>query len=205
MDWTRTRAFATTPTSNGIYITSLAAGSRSEYVALRERLTDDLMRLRHPETDERIVERIHAREEAFAGPFGTMAPDLTLELHDGGLVSILPSERIVSERPSVAGAHRPVGIFLAAGPGIRSGWTAPPLSILDVAPITLYGLGLDVVEGMEGDVPHSVFEPSLLEQRPVRRTAAVPAAGSATEPVAVLDAEQEAIVMRRLQELGYVE
>ncbi len=205
MDWMRTRAFATTPTSNGIYITELPDAPKDESLAIRDRISDELRRLRHPDTGQRIVRQIYTREEAFAGPFSMLAPDLTLELHDGGLVSILPSDNVFSERPTVAGAHRPVGVFLAKGPGIRAGVTAPELSILDVAPTVLYSLGLDVGEDLEGAVPESIFDEGVLEIRPVERGAAAVAAAPDQVPVAALDAEQEAIVMRRLQELGYVE
>ena len=206
MDWTRTRAYATTPTSNGIYITEPGDGESPEYAAIRDRLCDQLRRLRHPDTGQRVVRQIYTRQEAFAGRFSEMAPDLTLELHDGGLVSILPSPRIFSERPTVAGAHRPVGVFMARGPGIRAGATSPELSILDVAPTVLYSLGLDVTEDLEGAVPASIFEAGVLESQPVQQGR--PAAAVAPRdlaPVAALDPEQEAIVMRRLQELGYVE
>jgi hypothetical protein len=131
---------------------------------------------------------------------------LTLELQDGGLVSILPSERVFSDRPTVAGAHRPVGVFMARGPGIRAGMASPELSILDVAPTVLYSLGLAVSEDLEGAVPDSIFDAGVLEQQPVaRRAAAVPGGVRDRGPAAALDPEQEAIVMRRLQELGYVE
>ncbi len=206
MDWTRTRAFVTTPTSNGIFITgSTATGTAgADSYAIRERIADELRRLRDPATGQRIVRQIYTREEAFAGAFSDMAPDLTLELADGGLVSILPSANVFSERPTVSGAHRPVGVFMAKGPGIRPGIVSPELSILDVAPAVLYSLGLGVGEDLEGDVPDTIFEPDVLAAHPVDRVAPA-AASSEIAPVAALDAEQEAVVMRRLQELGYVE
>jgi hypothetical protein len=99
-----------------------------------------------------------------------------------------------------------VGVFMARGPGIRAGAASPELSILDVAPTVLYSLGLEVGEDLEGAVPDSIFEAGVLEQQPVaRRAPAAAAAVRDSAPVAALDPEQEAIVMRRLQELGYVE
>jgi predicted AlkP superfamily phosphohydrolase/phosphomutase len=204
MDWTRTRAFATTPTSNGIYLTA-PGNAHDECLALRQRIADDLWRLRDPETGQPIVRRIYTKEEAFAGPFCDLAPDLTLELQDGGLVSILPSARVLTTRPAVAGAHRPVGVFLAKGPGIRHGVLAPELSILDVAPTVLYSLGLDVTADLEGEVPESIFEPGVVERQPVVRRARSSTSMHDNPRTPVLDAAQEAIIMRRLQELGYVE
>lgn len=207
LDWSRTRAFATTPTSNGIYITRLeaSADSDAEYLAIRERMADDLGRLRDPETGQRVVRQLWTREQAFPGPFIDMAPDLTLELTDGGLVSILPGKDVFSTRPNVAGSHRPLGIFLARGPGIARGARLPELSILDVAPTVLYSLGLGVGEDLEGEVPEALFAPGILAAHPVERVAPVNGNEEERGPAPVLDAEQQAIVMRRLQELGYVE
>ena len=155
------------------------------------------------------IDRVYTSEEAFSGDFMSMAPDLTLAMADGGLVSILPSQRIVSPRAELAGAHRPVGVFLARGPGMRRGAQVGELSILDVAPTLLYGLDLPIPEDFEGRVPDEVFESRQLEQRPVRigRRAAI--AAPSLQPVApaaqTFGEEEAALVMKRLRDLGYVE
>jgi predicted AlkP superfamily phosphohydrolase/phosphomutase len=209
MDWDRTRAFATTPTSNGIFIVRGNGDGRgvseSEYHELRERLVRELLAERDPATGEPLISRIHRREEAFSGPFMDAAPDLTLALADGGLVSILPSERTVSLRPEVAGSHRTHGVFVARGPGIRRGVKAGELSILDVAPTLLYGLGLPVPENLEGRVPETVFESEELERRPVVVGEPAEVRTPAAAPAPAFGKEEEAAVMKRLQELGYVE
>jgi predicted AlkP superfamily phosphohydrolase/phosphomutase len=212
MDWGRTRAFATTPTSNGIFIVRGNGDGRgvpeAEYHSFRERLVRELLAEKDPATGEALVSRVDTREEAFPGRFSSLAPDLTLSLADGGLVSILPSDRLVSPRLAVAGSHRPLGVFLAKGPGVRRGADAGELSILDVAPTLLYGLGLPVPAELEGRVPEELFEPEALRQRPVRAGAA---AGPSAAPAAsathaqTFGADEEEAVMKRLQELGYVE
>ncbi len=215
MDWDRTRAFATTPTSNGIFIVRGNGAGRgvpdAQYHAFRERLVRELLAERDPATGEPLISRVDTREAAFPGPFTSMAPDLTLSLADGGLVSILPSDRLVSPRPAVAGSHRPLGVFLARGPGIRRGANAGELSILDVAPILLYALGLPVPEDLEGRVPEEVFDGEALRRRPVElgRATETPAAPPAPEkdhaPAPAFGEAEEAAVMKRLQELGYIE
>jgi hypothetical protein len=111
----------------------------------------------------------------------------------------------------VAGSHRPVGVFLAKGPGLRRGASAGELSILDVAPTLLHGLGLPVPEDLEGRVPAEAFEAAAWKS--VRRGQAAGVVASATEPPpagalvpapSFGQAEEEA-VMKRLQELGYIE
>lgn len=212
IDWTRTKAFAATPTSNGIYIVVDREGTGcgvppEQYDSFRKELVDALRAIRREENGEPLLTGVYTREEIFAGPHGEVAPDLTVVLHDGGLISILPSERIVGQRPTVSGSHRPMGIFGARGPAFRQGLQSSPLSILDVAPLVMHTLGHAVPSGMEGRVPEEIFEAAALAATPVRIAAPAADAGSAA-PAAVparLSAEEEQIVLDRLRELGYVE
>ena len=210
LDWSRTKAFAATPTSNGIFIVVDHHGTGagvppSEYVAFREQLRRALLDLRS-ERGQPVVTEVWTREEAFGGPNGATAPDLTLVLRDGGLVSILPGDAVVGQRATVAGAHRPLGVFGMRGPGVRQGAALDLLSILDVAPIVLHGLGLSVPADLEGRVPEAAFEPAALEARRVR--IGPPTNGRApqgSDAPASMTPEDEAVVVERLQQLGYIE
>ncbi|HEU4402177.1 MAG TPA: phosphodiesterase, partial [Candidatus Polarisedimenticolia bacterium] len=137
-----------------------------------------------------------------------LAPDLTLVLRDYGFVSVLRSDVAVRTRREIVGAHRPQGIFLAAGPGIRRGTRHPGLSILDVTPTLMYSLGLPIPDDFEGRLPAEIFEPEQLAGLPAR----VGATGAAWSPreergpdLAAMDAEGEEVVLDRLKSLGYVE
>src|SRR5262249_42053849 len=228
MDWSRTRAFATTPTSNGIYIVRRDASGNghgagvpdAEYHDFRERLIRELLAEKDPETGAPLVARIDRREDAFAGPLSELAPDLSLSLADGGLVSILPSDRVLTPRPMVSGSHRPNGIFAARGPALRRGVDLGELAILDIAPLVLHGLGLGIPAGLEGRVPEPAFAPAALQRAPVRivgrdetedkaetdsAEAADEAASTAAAYTPALGPAEEEAVMKRLQELGYIE
>ena len=137
-----------------------------------------------------------------------LAPDLTLALRDGGLVSILPSDVPLKPRPAPAGTHRPLGVFMMRGPGVRKGPTLRELSILSVAPTLLYSLGLAVPEDLEGRVPLELFEPSLRARRPVQiapRSSTRLSQASASDVDPLYDQEAEAVMLARLRDLGYVE
>ena len=69
-----------------------------------------------PTTDSRSSRDVKLRQDAFAGPYEALAPDLTLELADGAAVSILNSDELVRRLDEPYGNHRPEGIFLATGP-----------------------------------------------------------------------------------------
>jgi hypothetical protein len=131
---------------------------------------------------------------------------LTLELEDGGLMSILSSAQSVRRRPAPTGTHHPDGIFAASGPEILGGVSLPPLAILDVAPLMLYELGLPIPDALEGRLVSEALDSVALAARPPRWTSGTTSAISAG-PVgeATLDSEAEAEILDRLRALGYVE
>ncbi len=209
IDWSKTTAYCPTPSGNGIYITPPSAGAggipAERYQSFRRELMEALLRFTDPATGEPVVKRIWTQEEAFTGTHMAAAPDLTLILRDGGLVSILPSDVLLKPRPEPAGAHRPNGVFVAAGKGIEHGLRMPPLSILDVAPLLLYSLDLPVPQDLEGRVPETLFEPQYLRSHPVGFEAP-PAEPAVTAAQARdVDLQLEAQVIGQLRALGYME
>jgi predicted AlkP superfamily phosphohydrolase/phosphomutase len=208
IDWTRTRAFAAMPSGNGIHIVKAdsehPAGVRAEeYSAFRDWLASQLLEVTDEETGEQVVARVSTRDELFGGPSVAVAPDLTLELADGGLMSILSSARTVRRRPVPTGTHRPDGIFVAAGAEIRGGVCLVPMSIVDVAPLMVYQLDLPIPESLEGRLVTEALEAHVLSVRPPRHEAATVAVASVGD--VALDAEAEAEILDRLRALGYVE
>ena len=208
LDWSRTKAYASMPGGNGIHIvrSNAAAGVRDdEYESLRDEILTRLSELRDPTSGEPVVARAWRREEVFAGPHLDLAPDLTLELEDGGLMSILAAETAVVPLAQPTGTHRPDGVFIASGPALRRGVALPRLSILDVAPLLLYSLGLAIPADLEGRVPEMALEPAALQAHPVRWTGAAAAPRPAPAVEQVFDEQEEQEVLSRLRALGYVE
>jgi len=209
MDWTRTRAFAPLPSGNGIHIVRADAThphgvSAAEYNRFRDDLAEELLEIRDPETGDAIVKRVWTREELFVGPLLELAPDLTLELTDGGLISILDSPQVVRRRPQPTGTHRPDGVFAMAGPGVAQGVRLRPLSILDVAPLMLHALDLPIPSNLEGQFASQALEPAVLAARPPRYAENEVVDAPEVAP-GMLDEEAEVEILKRLQELGYVD
>lgn len=212
VDWTRTLAYAATPSSQGIHVVGRVPGTDDPMPEeTRRRVAADvaqgLRQIRRPHDRRPLVTEVWSRAEAFSGPHEALGPDLSIVLADGGTMSILPSDELVVRRDETRGHHRWDGIFIACGPGIRAGARLDELSIVDVAPLILHRLGLPVPEDMAGRVPTEMFEATEIQLRPPR-LAAVTAAPPAPVPAPTdlaLDDEEQAGLMKRLRALGYVE
>jgi hypothetical protein len=149
-----------------------------------------------------------SREEAFPGKLMDTAPDLYLELADHGFVSIRNIEPIVDRRPDVTGTHRPNGIFFASGPGISRDAPVVELSVVDVAPLVLHSLGTPIPDEMDGCVRDEVFDPRWLARNPPVVAVDEPADGEAwlaQRWEQEISHEDDAGVLKRLADLGYVE
>ena len=209
VDWDRTTAYCPTPSGNGIYISPPTAEGKGvpaeRYESFRRQLAEELLNFKDPATGQPVITRIWTREEAFAGSRMSFAPDLTLSLRDFGLVSILASEQVLRPREEITGAHRPNGVFIAAGNGIRNGFSADSLSILDVAPLLLYTLGLPVPTDLEGSVPEAIFEPDYLRSHPIAFETSALDNPIVRDHLPVIDVQIEADVMSQLRALGYME
>ncbi len=213
LDWEKTTAYAQSGATNGIDIrVSKSRGDGGvpphEYQSFRETLIKRLLDIRDPATGTPIVTQVLPREEAFPGMHGDKAPDLTLVLCDHGFVSVLDVEPVVMDRPVVAGTHYPLGVFIACGPGVRSGARLDEQSILDVAPTLLYSLRLPVPSDFEGRVMTAAFEPSYLAANSINSgppTLAPDQYAAWVDADVADDTDADEKILNRLRALGYVE
>jgi predicted AlkP superfamily phosphohydrolase/phosphomutase len=198
-DWSGTTACALTASGNGIFLVpGLADGD-----AVRDRLAEELLAFRDPETCELVLADVLKREVAFPGGRMEQAPDLTLVLADRSFLSVLRADAPLKQRRALYGTHDPEGIFAARGPGIREGHRLPPASVVAIAPTVLYALGLPIPADLEAEPILSAFEPDYVAAHPV---IAGPRTHVPGEPEAEsLDSEAEEAVLERLRALGYME
>ncbi len=213
MDLSRTKAYATSASSNGIHIS--VAGVRGkegirpeQYESFRAELRDALLtRCLDPVTGEPLIPRVWTREEVFAGPKLELAPDLTVSLRQEGFFSILRSNTVLKARPVAMGCHHPEGVLIARGPGVRQGSRLSPASLLDIAPTVLNALRIDIPEDLEGSVISEMFTNEWRDAHPVTYGPATSRGDGRlqadTEEAA--DLEGEAQVLMRLRALGYIE
>jgi predicted AlkP superfamily phosphohydrolase/phosphomutase len=205
-DWEKTRAFALTPSSNGIYIINVPP---REYEAFRNELIDKLRALRGSDGG-RIVVDIKKREDWFPGPFMNRAADLTLTVRDHGFLSVLNASAPVIARKTPAGTHHPDGVLIGRGPGLKRNEVVARRDILDVAPLLAHSLGLAIPAEYEGEFPAELYEEAYLASDPPRvaRESSHPAVATGTgegESALNLDESDEAVLLDRLRSLGYIE
>ncbi len=192
----------------------VAAG---DYEALREELILELQALEHPETGEKLVEKVYKREELYNSHYLDMAPDLILQTRDfahqikGGPYPRKSYNSVLSKKDSrdffVNGVHRLNGIFMAYGEVIRKGCRISPRSIMDLFPTVLHCLGLEVPDGADGSVITEVFDEDFLIRTPVKYADYDIWRGSGWHrPEKTYDSEEESREIEgALKGLGYID
>jgi Flp pilus assembly protein TadD/predicted AlkP superfamily phosphohydrolase/phosphomutase len=107
--------------------------------------------------------------------------------------------------------HERRGIFLAAGPHIRSGVEIEGASVLDLTPTLLHYLGFPVAKDMDGKVLEDLFEEGFAGKHPIRYVTTYEdagAAGTATAEAQDAGDDQDAAEAEKnlaaLRSLGYL-
>jgi predicted AlkP superfamily phosphohydrolase/phosphomutase len=219
IDWSSTRAYSTGyfgdirinvkgREPNGI------VDPGGAYENLREELVTKLESLRDPDTGERMVDKVHKREELYHGAHVHKASDLIIKWQDYQYKSRINLEMddkvgasqvmIDPTRDSkVSSIHRMNGIFMAFGKDVRQGVEIKGAQIIDLAPTMLYLLDEPVPDSMDGEVLVGAFEKGVLEHVSVRYCRSDEDDLSLQQsPYTDEEAEQ---IRDRLQGLGYID
>lgn len=107
-----------------------------------------------------------------------------------------------ADKTELSGTHRPEGVIIISGEGIKRGCRISDASILDVAPTVLYLMGSTVGADMDGKVLTDCIEKSYLESRPIRTVETRD--GEVDLPRSAGAQEMPEAVKKRLRELGYI-
>ncbi len=206
VDWSRTRAYSIGHVGQ-IFVNLKGREPEgivepgAEYEAVRQQVVEALESLRHPETDQPLVEKIIPSDQVVHGPHAHRSPDLHIVM-DGYQTIAFPlfatDNNIVTRQiRGDSGCHRLHGILIASGPEIRAGETAKDARIMDLAPTILHLMGLPVPDDMDG----RVLTETLTSSHPVEfRSVSPDEAGAETG----LSEEESTEVEDRLRALGYL-
>lgn len=218
IDWEKTRAFSWGAYGN-IWLNVRGREPQGtveegeDYRRLKDEIAEKLLLLQNPDTGERIVEKVHRREELYHGPYVNRAPDLIVQWTDyayhsrqrfGEKENTLFSDvqTMPLSRLEMNGFHKLNGIFIARGPGIVQNEKLEGARIVDLAPTILYMLGVPIPHDMDGRVLTEIFTPQYTANRTVEYTDQqeidVPGGGYYSD-------EEETRIKDRLKGLGYID
>jgi predicted AlkP superfamily phosphohydrolase/phosphomutase len=123
--------------------------SPTDYHALCERIAAALLAWRDEHSGLAYINAVHCHPYDQAREFDCLPPDLSLEWNTEAALQGL--------HPLISGDHAPEGTLIVASTGVRP-QRLSDCSLVDIAPLALYALGLSVLENMEGQVPHGLFD-----------------------------------------------
>ncbi len=210
VDWSRTRAYAT---AVGINVNLKGREPHGivtpgEYELVRSRIRKELLGLTDPETGEKIVARVHRKEEIYSGPRMDDAHDLVYVFANPHYLTrktlfpsavfepILPQELCTAQHFN----HAAKGIFLAKGEDFRSGGRCDDVSILDILPTVLHLLGVPLPRDLDGTILWGALREGLEGERPPVYVDPTDFQGCGGE----LTSEEEDEVRKQLKKLGYI-
>ena len=158
IDWSKTRALA--PRGNHIYINlkgkyETGIVDPADKYDLEEQIISDLYNYRDPKTGKRIVYMaMRNKDAALVGMSGPECGDIIYWINEGfnrGHGDSLPTfkgENFTSVSP----------IFIAAGPGIKQGYTDRVIREMDVTPTAAALLGIRMPAQCEGAPVYQILE-----------------------------------------------
>ena len=207
IDWAATQAFAGVTEEFGIFLNrsdrfSHGIVSPAAAEPLLQALTQTLLGLRDPE-GKPLIARVQRREAVYHGPYVDQAPDLLVwpaDERDVFTDGLLRGDRLFrTEIDHPRGWHRPAGILIAAGQGIRPGASCDSTpSLLDMAPTVFALLGLTPPSEFEGRVLSELLVNDATDASAVVTLDAMPVAQGE------LSTADEAALSERLRGLGYL-
>jgi predicted AlkP superfamily phosphohydrolase/phosphomutase len=166
-------------------------------------LCDEITRKLNDWTDARgtrVVTRVARRDEVYSGPFTKRASDLYVYWNPAASVGNPPAE-VQARGFWWSGDHRPEGILISRGPGIRRGASLLAATVYDLVPTLMYGAKLPVPGGLDGRVIGELFTDEFLERNPVEIDSASQAAAA---EASTLSEAEERLIEEKLRGLGYL-
>jgi predicted AlkP superfamily phosphohydrolase/phosphomutase len=209
IDWEKTVAYAIG--NKGIYINLEGREPKgyvkpgADYQKILEKIQEDLHQMRDPKTDELIVDRVFVKEEIYSGPYLPCAPDLFpvskgFQYHLRGDYLFM-SNHWIEDLWLAYGFHRPNGIFMAFGPGIKKGHRVEGKRIIDLTPTILPLMGVPIPTDIDGECSLDLFDETFLKSfKP--SYCQPPLEGKVMEKV--LSEEEETEIKKSLKSLGYL-
>lgn len=146
---------------DGVFISD----DRDDYEVIREKLIDDLLALRDPQTGKRVIREAWKREERYSGDYLHLVPDVVILPYPNYNVNANPYKDTFGTFPGMENEAThdaaPDGILFGSGPDIRPKEDRDRASLLDIPPTILHLFGSEVPNDMDGEVLTGILKESL--------------------------------------------
>jgi predicted AlkP superfamily phosphohydrolase/phosphomutase len=171
------------------------------YEAVVGEIMARLRELRDPEAGRPAVSRVLRREEVYQGAYLLEAPDILVFMEEicSPVVPGFSADGVFDLAPLGTGHHRPYGLLIVSGPGIRS-CSIASAELADLLPTVLHILNLPIPDDLDGRLLTEIFEPESIYASREPRFVCVEAKTS--PDFAYTEAEERAI-SDHLEGLGY--
>jgi len=139
----------------GIYINDrqrFSDGRVEDVNHVVESLTEELEKLKNPETGKPIFKRIHKKDKGLSAEL----PDIVCESDNYWVSDSFSSNRLL--RAEKTTWHSKEGILLAYGPSVKEGYVIQNAWIGDVAPTILSLFGLPIPKVTDGQILKEIFK-----------------------------------------------
>ncbi len=213
IDWTKTKAYSRGHVGQ-IYVNLKGREPHGivepgpEYEQLRLSIKRVLLKLRDPENNEFIVDKVCFKEDLYSGYHLESAPDILIFFRDFKYQAVevspyfLTNKIMVREKSGMSGNHRMNGVLLMKGPGIKKGFKIQNAILTDIAPTVLYQMGIAIPVDMDGKVLVQAFEEDYLKANPIRYNDCDTTKKGWTP--SFFGEKEEAVIKNRLENLGYM-
>lgn len=179
---------------------------QSDYEDQRKLLSEKLLLLKDPETNERFVDVTLFRENIYNGPYVNQAPDILFRMKDYGylMATSIPVRKrnFIQTVKGTEGCHRTEGIFAVYGIDIVKN-TKIQASIMDITPTVLYNMGIGVPKEMDGKVLQEVFDPEFQRNAVINYVDTSSGQVVRNEMKVEYSANEAMEIEKRLKDLGY--
>ena len=206
VDWAKTRVFAMS--TDGVYVNIKSrfpfgiVEDGEDYQRAREEAKAALLKLRDPDNDRQVIDKVIFKEEIYSGQELPNAPDLFLEVTDGPYQlshTFEPkSSGIFEVQDWQTGRHHKDGMIMMWGDSVEAGKITG--SIWDVAPTILHWMGFPIPNAMDGTPIRNAFTREFQNSHQVETC---PSVEAQAQEFQWSDDEKEELE-KRLEGLGYL-
>lgn len=187
----------------------------AEYEELRENLIREIENIKHPLTNENLVEKVYKREDLYSGPYTDDAPDLLIWSKDGayrfvkkifpGRADRQPVNIEEMKGALISGTHKLNGILMAKGGSVLKNNSISQADIVDIFPTVLHCLGLEVPGYVDGKLITDMFSSEYISATPVKYSDCSEKRESVTTTTKTYEDSESEQIEEVLKGLGYLE